>query len=117
MIAALCEGRCYEEQKREEVQDSDAPCPHQPSKIIAVSCEEIDAAEQEPTKKPFMSIEDEEDDHATAGKIAPSHEVEEYINSTQYIINLLMREISEIFSNNETPVNSESQEFCVPRLL
>jgi hypothetical protein len=47
-----------------------------------VSCEEIDAAEQEPTKKPFMSIEDEEDDHATAGKIAPSHEVEEYINST-----------------------------------
>ena len=94
-----------------------APRPHQPSKIIAVSCEEIDAAEQEPTKKPFMSIEDEEDDHATAGKTAPSHEVEEYINSTQDIINLLMQEIIEIFSNDETPVNTESQEFCVPRLL
>ncbi len=82
-----------------------------------MSCEEIDAAEQEPTKKPIMLIEDEEDIHATAGKIAPLHEVEEYINSTQDIINLLMQEISEISSNDETPVNTESQEFCVPHLL
>ena len=100
MVAASFEaGQVYEEETLEEDEDEEAP---RPPSMIAAACEEIDTADH---KEMNPKVPEE--------RTASAQEAEENIACLQDFVNILMQEIDDVFINDGTPANTGNHESLV----